>query len=110
MKKEVTVHGRTYDMEKLADATSIQAELVPDNWPGTKSDCVRNMLTIQEMISHELRRHLAHNWRHICKTVQENKEDGDGATLKLTLKFEIDQSVPTLAAIRAHALSYSAKY
>lgn len=107
---KVTLHGRVYDMEKLVDATSIQAELVPDNWPGTKADCVRLMMATQDILCHELRRHIAHNWRHACKTIQENKADGEGASLKLTFKFELDQSVPTLAAIRSNALSYSANY
>lgn len=111
MKKiEVTIHGRVYDLENLADATSIQAVLVPDNWKGRRSDCVRLMQRTQEMLAHELKRHLAHNWQRLCKTAIENKEDGKGASVDVTFKFSLDQSVDTLAAITDHAMGFSAKY
>jgi hypothetical protein len=115
MKKEsikVTVSGRQYDMGDLADATAIQAVLVPDNWKAGKADCVRLMLSMQEMLAFQLKKHLAHNWNRMCKTIRENIEESakDGATLGVTFKFTMDQSVPTVAAIRDHAMSFSAKY
>lgn len=107
---QVVLEGRTYKLDDLPDAVALQAVLVPDNWPGEKSDCVRGMLSVQSMASLALKKHLAHNWHKITKTIQENKKDGEPASLTVTFKLVIDQSVTTVAAIKETSLRYSATY
>ena len=112
MKKKFTIKGRTYDLEDAADLVSIQNALVPDNWPTKKADCVRLFLSSQEMLSLQLKRHLAANWKAICKAAQENQEpDGGGrAELAIGFGFTLDQTAPMIAAISKIKMAFSVKH
>lgn len=109
-KTKVTIGGKAVDLEDVGDLAKVQATLVPANWPTTKRDCVRLFLTVQEMLKLQLARHLAFNWKNICKVTQEEAADGNPAKCKLTFSFELDQSAPSVAAIAGLGLSYSVKF
>lgn len=108
--KKVTVRGKTYDLADLADIVSIQGALVPDNWPTKKADCVNLFLSVQNMLGMEFKRHLAANWKQICKAAQEEGADGNPARLAVAFNFELDQSAPTVAAFTKTAMSFSVKH
>lgn len=109
-KNTVKIGDREYDLSEVADVAQLQAQLVPDNWPGNKADCVRLFLQTSELLAFQFKRHLAHNWLKLCKTAQEAHEDGDPAKVKAGFSFELDQSAPLVAAITKCKMSFSATH
>lgn len=108
--RKMTIRGRTYDLDDIGDLASIQSVLVPDNWTGRKADCVNLFLSMQNMLSLQLKRHLAANWKTIVKTAMEEGEDNNKAQVALGFTFTIDMTAPTVATIAAHKLSFSVKH
>jgi hypothetical protein len=107
---KVTIAGKAYNLDEIADLAKIKVQLVPEDWPGSASSCVRVFISLQEMLSFQLKRHLAYNWKKICHTAHEEANDGNPARVKLSFTFEVDQSAPTVAAIAAHALSFGVQH
>lgn len=110
MSKKFTIRGKTYDLEDAADVVSIQNALVPENWPGKKADCVRLFLALQDMLSKQIARHLAANFRQISKSAQEELADGGSGKVAVSFAFEIDQTSPLVAALTKLKMSFSVKY
>ena len=96
---KIMLGGREYDLSKPEDVVDALPLLVPANWPGQAEDCVKLFTNTVEMLCSLLRRHMAKKWLKICKVTQQNIEDNGDGVLKITFTFEIDQSVPTTAAI-----------
>jgi hypothetical protein len=109
-KQKVTIRGRTYDLADISDLTSIQSALVPENWNGRKADGVALFLSLQNMLALQLKRHLAANFKIICKTALEEGEDGGKAQVALAFGFTLDLTAPTVATIAAHKLGFSVKH
>lgn len=105
-----TIRGKTYDLSDAVDLVSIQNALVPENWPGKKPDCVRLFIATQEMLSLQLKRHLANNFKHISKVAQEEAADGQPAKIGVTFAFELDQTSPLVAAITKLSMSYTVRH
>lgn len=110
MSKKFTIRGKTYDLADAADLVSIQNALVPDNWPGKKSDCVRLFLALQEMLALQIRRHFAANFKQLAKSAIEESEDGGSARIGSTFAFEIDLTSPLVAALTKLKMSFSVKH
>lgn len=110
MSKKFTIRGKTYDLADAADLVSIQNALVPDNWPGKKSDCVRLFLALQEMLALQIRRHFAANFKQLAKSAIEEAEDGGSARIGSTFAFEIDLTSPLVAALTKLKMSFSVKH
>lgn len=108
--KKVTIRGRTYDLNDIGDLASVQSVLVSDNWPNRKSEGVMLFLSLQNMLSLQLKRHLAANFKTIMKTALEEGEDTSKASVSLAFNFTIDMTAPTVATIAAHKLSFSVKH
>lgn len=109
--KKVTIRGRVYDLDDIADLKSIQAVLVPENWDAAPADCVRALLSYQNMLALQLKRHLAANWRMIAKTAMEERgEEGGTAQISIGFGFTLDLSAPTVATIVSHKLGFSVKH
>jgi hypothetical protein len=109
-KNTVKVGDREYDLSEVSEVAQLQAQLVPDNWPGNKSDCVRLFLQTADMLGLQFKRHLAHNWLKLCKTAQEAKEEGEAAKVGMSFVFELDQSAPLVAAITKCKSRFSATH
>lgn len=110
MSKKFTIRGKTYDLADAADLVSIQNALVPDNWPGKKSDCVRLFLALQEMLALQIRRHFAANFKQLAKSAIEESDDGGSARIGSTFAFEIDLTSPLVAALTKLKMSFSVKH
>lgn len=110
MTSKITIKGKTYDLEDPADLAKVQALLVPANWPGTKKDCVRAFQAVAAMLTADLIRALAFNWKNISKIAAEEAAEGGKAAVACSFSFEVDQSAPTVAAIGGQKLGYSAKF
>lgn len=110
MTSKITLKGKTYDLEDPSDLAKVQAILVPSNWPGTKKDCVRAFQAVAAMLTADLIRALAFNWKNISKIAAEEGAEGGKAAVACSFSFEVDQSAPTVAAIGAQKLGYSAKF
>lgn len=109
-KTKVTVGGKAVDMDKLDDVALLQATLLPDNWPIAKRDGVRLFLNLQEMLAHELKRHLAHNFKGMVKQALEQQVDNDGAEIPVGFSFELNFSALTVAALGKTKMSFSRKF
>lgn len=107
---KVTIRGRTYDLNDIDDLASIQNVLVSDNWPAKRSEGVRLFLSLQNMLSLQLKRHLAANFKMIMKTAMEEAESEGKAQVALAFNFAIDMTAPTVATIATHKLGYSIKH
>ena len=105
---KIMLGGREYDLSKPEDVVDALPLLVPANWPGQAEDCVKLFTNTVEMLCSLLRRHMAKKWLKICKVTQQNIEDNGDGVLKITFTFEIDQSVPTTAAISKNSVAFSA--
>ena len=103
----IMVAGQTYDLEQVPDLAKVKSQLVPKNWPTSAAECVRLFISTQEMLAHQLKRHLAYNWRKICEIAAAEGEDGNPQRIKIAFAFELDQSAPSVAAIAAHSLSFA---
>lgn len=110
MKQKVTIRGRTYDLNDIGDLASVQAVLVSENWPSKKSEGVMLFNSLQNMLSLQLKRHLAANFKTIMKTAVEEGEDAGKAQVSLAFNFTLDLTAPTVATIAAHKLSFSVKH
>jgi hypothetical protein len=110
MKQKVTIRGRTYDLNDIGDLASVQAVLVSENWPCRKSEGVQLFNSLQNMLSLQLKRHLAANFKTIMKTALEEGEDAGKAAVSLAFNFTLDLTAPTVATIAAHKLSFSVKH
>lgn len=110
MTSKITIKGKTYDLEDPSDLAKVQALLVPVNWPAAKKDCVRAFQATAAMLSADLVRSLAFNWKNITKIAAEEAAEGGKAAVACSFSFEIDQSAPTVAAIGGQRLGYSAKF
>ena len=108
--QKFTIRGKTYDLADAADLVSIQNALVPDNWAGKKADGVRLFLALQEMGAHQLRRHLAANFKKIAQVALEEGADGGTAKIGLTFSLEVDFTSPMVAALTKIALGYSVRH
>lgn len=109
-KKKINLGGKLYDPEEVADMRSIQRALVPPNWPGTSRQCVELFLSTQNVIALELKRHLAGNWRQICKANREEADDGGVPKLGISFTFELDQTAPQVVAVTKMKMSFSVKH
>ena len=103
----IMVAGQTYDLEQVPDLAKVKSQLVPKNWPTSAAECVRLFISTQEMLAHQLKRHLAFNWKKICEIAAAEGEDGNPQRIKIAFAFELDQSAPSVAAIAAHSLSFA---
>ncbi len=110
MSTKIQIKGKTYDLEDPNDLAKVQALLVPANWPGSKKDGVRLFQTVSTMLTAQLLRHLAFNWKQITKIAQEEASEGNRAAVPIAFGFEIDQTAPSVAAIAGIKMSYSAKF
>lgn len=110
MAKKFTIRGKTYDLDDAADLVSIQNAMVPDNWPGKKADCVRLFIALQGMLSLQLARHFAANFKQISKAAQEEQAEGGSARIGVAFNFEIDQTSPLVAAITKLSMGFSVKH
>lgn len=110
MSSKVTIRGRTYNLDDVDDLASIQAVLVSDNWPGKRSEGVRLFLSLQNMLSLQLKRHLAANFKSIMKAAFEEAEGDGKAAVAIAYNFTIDMTAPTVATIAAHKIGYSIKH
>lgn len=109
-KNKVTIRGRTYDLNDVGDLASIQAVLVSDNWPTKRADGVKLFLSLQNMLSLQLKRHLAANFKTIMKNALEEGAEGGTAEMSVNFGFTVDLTAPTVATISAHKLSFSVKH
>ncbi len=110
-KPTVTIRGRTYNLDDVGDITSIQNILVSENWNGSKRDGVALFLSLQNMLSMQLKRHLAANFKMVMKTaMEEGAEERGKAQVALSFAFTIDMTAPTVATIAAHKLGFSVKH
>lgn len=109
-KRKVTLAGRTYDPDDLQESKKLQAQMVPDNWPGTRGECVRLYLSTAEMLAFQLKRHLAGNWKNACRASQEEGTSGGKARIGLTFKFELDHTAPSVVAITAIGMGGNMKF
>lgn len=107
---KIHIRGRTYNLDDLSDLTSIQAVLVPDNWPTKKSEGVKHFISLRNMLCMQLSRHLAANFKIIAKTALEEGENGDPAQVNVGFGFTVDFTAPTVATISAHKLGFSMKH
>ncbi len=110
MKTKVTVAGKPVDLDKLDEVAQVQAILLPENWPIAKRDGVRLFLNIQDMAAHELKRHLAHNWKKIVRAALEQQADGDGAEITVNFSIPMNFSALTVAALGETKMSGSQKF
>ncbi len=116
MKDKVTIRGRVYDLNDVADLASIQDVLVSDNWTGSKKDGVNLFLSLQNMVAFQLKRHFAANFKMVMKTAMEEaksaEETGSDGKAQVTLgfSFTVDMTAPTVATLAAHKLSFSVKH
>lgn len=110
MSSKVTIRGRTYNIDDVDDLASIQSVLVSDNWPGKRSEGVRLFLSLQNMLSLQLKRHLAANFKSIMKAAFEEAENDGKAAVAIAYNFTIDMTAPTVATIAAHKIGYSIKH
>jgi hypothetical protein len=109
-KNQVTIRGKTYDLDDAADLVSIQNALVPDNWPIKKADAVRLFLSLQNMLALQLKRHLAANFKGLIKAAIEEGEEAGAAKIGASFAFEIDVTAPQVAALTKLKLSFSVKH
>lgn len=108
---KVTIRGKVYDLDDIGDVIAVQSALVPENWPIKKADCVKVFISLQNMLAFEFKRHLAANWKAICKAIQEEaNEPGGVARLAVAFNFEVDQTAPTVAAFSKSKMSFSVKH
>ncbi len=111
MAKKINIRGRQYDLDDIADLTSIQKVLVSDNWPGTAAEGVQYFLSIQNMLGLQFKRHLAANFKSLMKTaVEEGDENGGKAQVSAAFGFTIDMTAIQVATIAAHKLGFSVKH
>ena len=111
MAKKITIRGRQYDLNEIADLASIQNVLVAENWPLTKAEGVNLFLSLQNMLALQLKRHLAANFRTLMKTaLEEGEENGGKAQVSAAFAFTLDLTAPTIATISAHKLGFSVKH
>jgi hypothetical protein len=59
------------------------------------------------MLAHQFKRHLAHNWKKLCRQTQEELAESNPGRVKVSFTFELDQSAPTVAAFTKIAMSFS---
>ena len=110
-KTTITIRGKSYNMDDLQDAVSIQKALVPDNWPLEKSAGVKLFLSLQNMLALQLKRHLAANFKRILRNAFEEAEDEGGkAAQAVSFTFEIDVTAPQVAAITKLKMAGSSKF
>jgi hypothetical protein len=109
-KTTITVAGKSVDMDKLEEVAQLQAIILPDSWPISKRDGVRLFLNLQEMVAHELKRHLAHNFSKIVKTAMEQQAENEGAEVSVGFAFTINLSALTVAALGKTKMSFSHKF
>ncbi len=108
--QKVTIRNKTYDLDDAADLVSIQNALVPENWPAKKAEGVRLFISLQNMLAKKFKQHFAANFKGLMKSAVEEGEDGGAARIGATFKFEIDVTVPQVAALSKNALNYSVKH
>lgn len=108
--KKITIRGQTYNLEDVQDLVEIQGVLVPDNWPTKPAECVRLFISTQKMLALEFSRHLAANWKAICKAAQEEAAEGGKAELPISFAFTLDQSAPSVAALTKLKMSFSVRH
>lgn len=109
-KQKVTIRNKVFDLDDAADLVSIQNALVPDNWPAKKAEAVRLFISLQNMLAKKFKQHFAANFKGLMKSAVEEGEDGGAARISATFKFEIDVTVPQVAALSKNALNYSVKH
>jgi hypothetical protein len=106
----IRIADKSYDLANPSEQAEALTQLVPLDWPGEGVDCLKLFQATTEMLCLKLRRHLARNWRNICRTSIREMEDDNPAKVPITFAFEIDQTVLTTAAISKHVMSFSMKY
>ena len=109
-KNQVTIRGKTYNLDDAADVVSIQNALVPENWKLRKADAVRLFVSLQNMAALQFKRHFAANFKGLLKAALEEGEDSGAAKIGAAYAFEIDVTAPQVAALTKLKMSYSVKH
>jgi hypothetical protein len=110
MNQQVTIKGKTYDLEDTADLVSIQNQLVPDNWKLSRAACVKLIIRLGVMLSFQFLRHWYANARMIIKAALDEGEGGGKAEQTVSFTFKIDVTAPQVAAITALKMGGTMKF
>jgi hypothetical protein len=109
-KSKVIIGGKPVDLDRVEELAQVQAQLVPENWKGSKREGVRLFLALQDMAALEFRRHFAHNFKTIVKTALEEKDDNNAPRVAVAFNIEVDLTAPNVAALAKIKMSYSRKF